>query len=176
MIVSCQECTKKYQLAEDKIPEEGLQVRCANCGFTWLVQKPSSKAPEAQPVSPEPILPENFEKPVEVAPSSTTVTPKQVTDIFEAPPAQLIANSSFLQRIKFDWIVLGLGVATLVIIVFLDYFYNPTLFNSLTNQLNYPSSSTQEALEKLNEPDTPAYQAKNVPYRPDEPGVSKYDK
>lgn len=171
MIVTCQKCTKKYQLTEDKIPEDGLQVRCANCGFTWLVKNSSPETPSEQPFSPETFEDSSHETTSTLA---TIESPQPGISSEVSSTSPLAKPPSFLQRIKFDWIVLGLGVSTLVLILLLDYLYNPVVFEGFLHQRTNNIHGIKQPQEV--EPDTPIYQAKNVPYRPDEPGVSKYDK
>lgn len=35
MIVTCDGCTTKYLLADEKVPEIGIRVRCPKCRFVW---------------------------------------------------------------------------------------------------------------------------------------------
>ena len=41
MIIECKNCSKKFVVKNSDIPEEGRNVQCGNCSFTWL-QQPSS--------------------------------------------------------------------------------------------------------------------------------------
>jgi predicted Zn finger-like uncharacterized protein len=44
MIVTCDGCTTKYLLADEKVPEIGIRVRCPKCRFVWRLNPP---APES---------------------------------------------------------------------------------------------------------------------------------
>ncbi len=36
MIVSCEKCTKKFNIRDDLIPEEGRLLQCGNCSHKWF--------------------------------------------------------------------------------------------------------------------------------------------
>ncbi len=41
MIIVCPECSTKFNINEDRIPEGGAKVRCARCKHVFLVEKPA---------------------------------------------------------------------------------------------------------------------------------------
>lgn len=41
MIVTCEECSTRFQLDEARIPASGAQVRCSHCKHAFFLQKPS---------------------------------------------------------------------------------------------------------------------------------------
>jgi predicted Zn finger-like uncharacterized protein len=46
MIVNCDGCSTKYLLADEKVPEYGIRVRCPKCKFVWRLT----------PAPPEPVF------------------------------------------------------------------------------------------------------------------------
>ena len=39
MFIECPNCTKKFEVDQNLIPEEGRLVQCGSCGHTWLFKK-----------------------------------------------------------------------------------------------------------------------------------------
>ena len=50
MIILCEKCKKKYDVDDNKIPENGIRVRCIQCGNIILIRRPEQKAE----IAPEP--------------------------------------------------------------------------------------------------------------------------
>ncbi len=51
MIVTCPNCTTKYNLADEKIASEGIKVRCSKCSHQFQVMLPETEAAEEMEVS-----------------------------------------------------------------------------------------------------------------------------
>ncbi len=45
MIITCPECTTRFNVAEERIPEAGAKVRCARCKHVFLAHKPGQEEP-----------------------------------------------------------------------------------------------------------------------------------
>ena len=45
MIITCPECTTRFNVAEERIPQAGAKVRCARCKHIFMAQKPHEEAP-----------------------------------------------------------------------------------------------------------------------------------
>lgn len=56
MIVNCDKCGAKFQLADDKITDKGTKVRCSKCKAIFTVKKPEDK-PASAPSAPVPAPP-----------------------------------------------------------------------------------------------------------------------
>jgi predicted Zn finger-like uncharacterized protein len=64
MILTCPECTTRYQTDASQFAPDGRKVRCAKCGHVWLQMPPAPEPeagledasetpePEAEPVAP----------------------------------------------------------------------------------------------------------------------------
>lgn len=57
MIVSCDKCGAKFQLADSKITDKGTKVRCSKCKAIFTVHKPVEKAVAPGPVPAPPPKP-----------------------------------------------------------------------------------------------------------------------
>lgn len=66
MVIVCPECSTKFRVNPERIPDAGAKVRCARCKHVFLAEKP---IPEEQPakMSPEPET--SFEQPAEEPPA-----------------------------------------------------------------------------------------------------------
>ena len=110
MIITCPQCSTRYQADESKFPPAGRNVRCAKCGFTWH-QMASEPEPEPEPVyappEPPPVIRE-----VAPRPQAYMQTPSFEIEARERAPK---ARSSWLRYffLGVGWIVLA---AILVVI------------------------------------------------------------
>jgi predicted Zn finger-like uncharacterized protein len=48
MIISCEECGKKYRIDPSKVSEDGTKFRCKTCNHVITVSKPEAKEPEPE--------------------------------------------------------------------------------------------------------------------------------
>tara|TARA_Y100000591_G_C21663102_1_gene608882 strand:+ start:34 stop:501 length:468 start_codon:yes stop_codon:yes gene_type:complete len=39
MIISCEKCSKKFNLEDSLIPDEGRELQCGNCNYKWFFKK-----------------------------------------------------------------------------------------------------------------------------------------
>jgi len=49
MIVQCPNCKTKFNLADEKVSEKGIKVRCSKCKYVFEVKKPKEPEPEPEP-------------------------------------------------------------------------------------------------------------------------------
>ena len=78
MVIVCPECSTKFRVNPERIPEAGAKVRCARCRHVFLAKKELPE--EIAPVVSEPV------PPVEAEPSSFTPEPEMPV---EPPPEPL---------------------------------------------------------------------------------------
>jgi len=76
MIVQCDHCKAKFNLADEKITDKGLKVRCSKCKTVFIAKKPPADSPAAPPPSP----------PTPAPPSSTTPPPPKPAGAEKADP------------------------------------------------------------------------------------------
>ena len=41
MIISCEKCTKKFNIRDELIPENGRLLQCGNCNHKWFYKLPT---------------------------------------------------------------------------------------------------------------------------------------
>ena len=107
MILTCPECSTRYQADAAKFPPGGRDVRCAKCGHVWHQSGPEAE-PEPVIAAPEP-PPSTFEAPPR--PQAYMQTPSFEVAARERAPRP---RSPWLRRI-----LLGVGWAALAAIVVL---------------------------------------------------------
>ena len=54
MIVQCDKCKAKFQLADDRITEKGVKVRCSKCKSVFTVKKSADQTEEPRAPAPPP--------------------------------------------------------------------------------------------------------------------------
>jgi len=114
MILTCPECTTRYQTDASQFAPDGRKVRCAKCGHVWLQMPP---APE-----PEPGLADSSvaEPPQPEAEAEPVAAPQRAAYAPPAPriePAHAPATRFASQPGRFAQIGIGAGWALLAVIV-----------------------------------------------------------
>ena len=111
MILTCPECTTRYQADAAKFPPAGRDVRCAKCGHVWHQNPPEPEVePETIFVEPEPLAPPPRAYEAPPRPQAFVHETAVETKSFEAPARK---PSSHWPR----HVVLGAGWVGLVILV-----------------------------------------------------------
>jgi len=80
MIVQCEQCQTRFRLADEKLREGGIKVRCSKCKHIFLVEPPASET--APPPAPEP----QFSPPTEPEFSTPGETVEEVPAAASQPP------------------------------------------------------------------------------------------
>jgi len=117
MILTCPQCSTRYQVDGAKFPSTGRNVRCAKCGHVWHQLGPMEEPdPEAEIFVEEP-APQPMPEPVAVQPRVAAFVPapaRQVEAEVEEP-APRRARRSWLGRIAifFGWLLL-LGLVLVI--------------------------------------------------------------
>ncbi len=68
MIILCPTCKARYQVDENKIPDEGQRLKCPKCTTVFRVRKPAAQAAQAPPPPPKPAPTPPTEQPKAAAP------------------------------------------------------------------------------------------------------------
>ena len=111
MILTCPQCSTRYQVDGAKFPSTGRNVRCAKCGHVWHQLGPVPEPdPDAELIVEEP-APRPAPEPVPVQPRVAAFAPsppRQVEAEVEEPAPPRRARRSWLSRIAifFGWLVL----------------------------------------------------------------------
>ena len=43
MIISCENCNKRFEVSDNLIPEEGRLLQCSSCDHKWFFKKTEKK-------------------------------------------------------------------------------------------------------------------------------------
>ncbi|HEY3449180.1 MAG TPA: zinc-ribbon domain-containing protein [Myxococcales bacterium] len=74
MIVQCAACQARFKIADDKVTDRGVKVRCRKCATVFVVHRDSAPAPDAPPLGrvdtgkPRPGMPGPAAAPMPMAP------------------------------------------------------------------------------------------------------------
>ena len=63
MIIVCPECSTKFNVNSDRLPDAGAKVRCARCKHVFHVEKPAEEIPSSQTIFEEKISEEAVTQP-----------------------------------------------------------------------------------------------------------------
>ena len=99
MIVICDKCNTKYKLDDTTITEDGVKVRCAKCGNTFIVKKP--KPEDIQKIEQPQQSPDNPEPQVNLHSDLDKVINETINDITANQPRTADAG------MEFDWSALN---------------------------------------------------------------------
>ena len=94
MILTCPECSTRYQADAAKFLPAGRNVKCANCGHLWHQAPPPPPEPEpdlaivAPEPPPPPPAPEPSPRPAAFAPAAEPA--RERTPLFEAEPRSAV--------------------------------------------------------------------------------------
>jgi predicted Zn finger-like uncharacterized protein len=121
MILTCPECTTRYQTDASLFAPPGRKVKCAKCAHVWLQAAPPPE-PELNAAMEEPSAPESvpepepqraaYDAPADYAPAATSYVARQNT---YAPATQPKRRGSWASRLAlvFGWVAL-VGAVLLV--------------------------------------------------------------
>src|SRR5579871_3251832 len=110
MILTCPQCSTRYQVDGTKFPSTGRNVRCAKCGHVWHQLGPVPEPdPDAELIVEEPVPP--APPPAAVQPrvaAFVPTPPRQVEAEVEEPAPARRPRRSWLGRIAifFGWLLL----------------------------------------------------------------------
>lgn len=196
MIISCPQCTKKFHLDDQLIPDEGFKVRCSNCSLTWRVSQPTPPSQSTEDSHPHESELENddhgkgedFSQENDAKTSNEFLTklkenhPHEDNIPSSLPPfpprmeEEKEEEKSFAQKTKLDWIVLALGILIFAFVFLLDNFYQTSFFSNLTRRDSYSyERKDEEAHERDNESDLPEYKTRMKRDTPQSATVNEKD-
>ena len=64
MIIECINCSKKFEVNSDLIPNEGRSIQCGSCNHVWFFNKNDYFEDKLKSKTPNKIAPKPFENPV----------------------------------------------------------------------------------------------------------------
>ncbi len=88
MIISCPECSSRFNVADNALGTAGRVVRCAKCGYKWHQMPDGAAAPAPAAPPPPPRLPQAASVPRPAVAAKRTMTLPPVGDLpLEMPPS-----------------------------------------------------------------------------------------
>ncbi len=114
MILTCPQCSTRYQADAAKFPSEGRNVRCAKCAHVWHQEAPAPEfEPEAEIVAPVPVAPPGpapAPRPSAYASEPVVATAEVPSKAASSWPRRLGVGAGFLALAA---LVLGIGWTTI---------------------------------------------------------------
>ena len=142
MIITCEQCYKKFEIESKLIPEKGRLLQCSSCNFKWFYKKEileeSKVVLEEQNIKSEnidPIIQENND--VKIFDDSITSEKKNVK-----PKRKHSYTAPKTKKISFLNIILVFIISIIALIVLVDTF---------KNQISLMFPETEYILESLYE-------------------------
>ena len=121
MIISCENCNKKFEVGDNLIPEQGRLLQCSSCDYKWFFKKTEKLIEKKEPKKiikedDNKILSETFiEKTIEEEEiTSTTVNEENLSKINDEKPQ--IKKDKKTNYLKIFIVIIITFVAIIIII------------------------------------------------------------
>ena len=121
MIISCENCNKKFEVSDNLIPEQGRLLQCSSCNHKWFFKKTEKLIEKKEPKiiikeDDNKILSETFiEKTIEDEEiTSTTVNEENLSEIDDEKPQ--IKKDKKTNYLKIFIVIIITFVAIIIII------------------------------------------------------------
>ena len=121
MIISCENCNKRFEVSNNLIPEQGRLLQCSSCDHKWFFKKTEKLIEKKEPKKiikkdDNKILSETFiEKTIQDEEiTSTTVNEKNLSKIYEKKPQ--IKKDKKKNYLKIFIVIIITFVAIIIII------------------------------------------------------------
>ena len=126
MIIECVNCSKKFKLNSDLIPEKGRTIQCGSCNHIWFYEKNVEKIKKDQRIieKKSPATIEKDNNSIKSIKKSSGVTQKEKKMMIVANTKQSLKLSKILSY------VLVLIISFFALIIIIDTFKSP-IFTSL---------------------------------------------
>ena len=73
MIIDCINCSKKFSVNSELIPDEGRTIQCGSCNYTWFFKKDNQEYKDIKKT--------NFEKKTNISNKINKIKKKKISDI-----------------------------------------------------------------------------------------------
>ena len=150
MIISCENCNKRFEVSDNLIPEEGRLLQCSSCDHKWFFKKTEKLIEKKEPKiiikeDDNKILNETFvEKTIEEKEiTSITVNEENLSEIDDEEPQ--IKKDKKTNYLKFFIVIIITFVAIIIII---DTFKHQIIF--IYPDIEILLSNLYESLRDIN--------------------------
>lgn len=97
MIITCEKCETRFRLQDDRIPENGTQVRCSRCATSFFVPHPNASQ-QAAPLQASSALVQSQEPEASVA--EETPPPLEAPQVAEAPESPVVEEAPSVKEVE----------------------------------------------------------------------------
>ena len=150
MIISCENCNKRFEVGDNLIPEEGRLLQCSSCDHKWFFKKTEKLIEKKEPKKiikedDNKILSETFvEKTIEKEEiTNTTLNEETLSEIDdEQPQVKKDKKTNYLK------IFIVIIITFVAIIIIIDTFKNQIRF--IYPDIEIPLNNLYESLRDIN--------------------------
>ena len=150
MIISCENCNKRFEVSDNLIPDQGRLLQCSSCDHKWFFKKTEKLIKKKEPKKiikedDNKILSETFvEKTIEKEEiTSTTLNEETLSEIDDEEPQ--IKKDKKTNYLKIFIVIIITFVAIIIII---DTFKNQIRF--IYPDIEIPLNNLYESLRDIN--------------------------
>ena len=150
MIISCENCNKRFEVSDNLIPEQGRLLQCSSCDHKWFFKKTEKLIEKKEPKKiikedDNKILSETFvDKTIEKEEiTSTTLNEETLSEIDdEQPQVKKDKKTNYLK------IFIVIIITFVAIIIIIDTFKNQIRF--IYPDIEIPLNNLYESLRDIN--------------------------
>ena len=150
MIISCENCNKRFEVSDNLIPDQGRLLQCSSCDHKWFFKKTEKLIKKKEPKiiikeDDNKILSETFvEKTIEKKEiKSTTLNEETLSEIDdEQPQVKKDKKTNYLK------IFIVIIITFVAIIIIIDTFKNQIRF--IYPDIEIPLNNLYESLRDIN--------------------------
>ena len=125
MIIECINCSKKFEVNSDLIPNDGRSIQCGSCNHIWFFNKNDNFEDELKIKTPKKVSPQPIENPIFDNISDEKLSSK---DVIKKIRKSKVKDKSAFTVSRFLSYILVLIISFVGLIVIIDTFKSP-LFN-----------------------------------------------
>ena len=139
MIISCDQCNKKFEIDSNLIPKDGRLLECGSCNHKWFYKQDIED--KTQEIIIEPQLKNIEEKNID--PIQTNISP--INELDTSSKKKEIVENKKIKRISFLNIIIVFIISFVALIILIETFKDPIsifipnikfILNSLYETLN----------------------------------------
>tara|TARA_B100000686_G_C16072191_1_gene609852 strand:- start:102 stop:554 length:453 start_codon:yes stop_codon:yes gene_type:complete len=118
MIISCDQCHKKFEIDSNLIPKDGRLLECGSCNHKWFYKHDTDDKGEENIIKPQL---KNTEK-ENIDPISTDIS--QIKELDITPKKKEITKNKKIKRISFLNIIIVFIISFVALIIIIETFKN----------------------------------------------------
>ena len=119
MIISCDQCHKKFEIDSNLIPKDGRLLECGSCNHKWFYKQDIED--KTQEIIIEPQLKNIEEKNID--PIQTNISP--INELDTSPEKKKIAENKKIKKISILNIIIVFIISFVALIILIETFKDP---------------------------------------------------